>query len=180
MTWFGTLLRNFWIAQNLIDGFIWYFQIQPKTCLILRIPSFNKIEQNSSLFLSLASSKLKVTISKLCCLPWLWIAKTFRFHWNSIYIMPNVLSFKFENIKEICRLEFEKFKNCEARFVILDHEKISIHQKLFVFRHFLRWVGYCLLNDLEITINSRQLIFLHTKWPNQGFKMTPKRKMCVV
>ena len=57
----------------------------------------------------------------------------------------------------------------------LKHQKLCIHSKLLVFRHFFRWVGYCVFLDWQITIGSRKLIFKQTKFP-----MTPKQKMCVV
>ena len=51
MVWSETLLRNFWIAQNLIDGFIWYFEIQLRIHLVLYKRSFNNIEQNWNMFI---------------------------------------------------------------------------------------------------------------------------------
>ena len=115
-----------------------------------------------------------MTIKESCCLPWLWLSKIISvslkldsYHIKCIHI--KIL--KCETIPSI-----KKFKYCKARF--RDFRPFQFTQN-FIFRHFLRKVGYCILN-WEITIDSRMLILRFKTFPTTCFKISPRRKMCLI
>ena len=77
--WFyGTLIRKIIIAQNIIDGFGWYFQILIGTHGLLFLKNLNEIEIISSVILTTCLSKLLLKISTYDSLPLslcIWIPK---------------------------------------------------------------------------------------------------------
>ena len=83
----------------------------------------------------------------------------------------------------LCFFNHYTFKVTIFRFLMLEfvfellHWNVSIHSKLLIFRHFLKWVGYCVYRDCQKNYWLQNVHIWTNKMPNPRLYNDTKMKV---